>query len=170
MDIHEKRDLIDNLLTGKETLIQAIDGVTEECAQRKPEAERWSILECMEHIAIAEEHMFGQITSASKTGTPMVNKAREVLIRRRGADRARRLETPDVAKPNGRFCTLEEATQRFLASRLRTLNYVENCNTDLRAMTTTHPVAGPVNCYEMLLIMSAHPIRHAAQIREIRNI
>lgn len=169
MEVDERREIIAGLETGRDTLIVTIRGVTEEAAQLKKDSERWSILECMEHIAIAEEYMLGLAASASKTETPMVNKGREALIRKRGADRSRKVEAPDVAKPSGRFRTLDEATQQFLASRRRTLDFVENCNADLRAMTTTHPIVGPVNCYEMLLIISAHPFRHAEQIREIRN-
>jgi hypothetical protein len=33
---------------------------------------------------------------------------------------------------------------------------------------TTHPLIPVVNCYEMLLMMAAHPLRHAKQIEEIR--
>ena len=115
MEVDEKREIIAGLETGRETLVEAICGVTEEAAQRKTDAGRWSILECMEHIAIAEEHMFGLITTAAVSETPVVNKGREALIRKRGADRSRRVESPDVAKPNGRFRTLDDATQHFLS-------------------------------------------------------
>ena len=170
MDTNEKRDIIDNLQAGRQTLMHALHGITEEDAHRKPNAGSWSVLECMEHIAIAEEYMFGLITSASMIEHPLVNKGREALIRKRGSDRSRKVEAPDIAKPGGRFCSLNDATQHFLASRRRTVEFVETCNTDLRAMLTTHPVAGQVNCYEMLLIISAHPIRHAGQIVELRNL
>jgi hypothetical protein len=170
MEVDEKREIIAGLETGRETLVHAIRGITEEAAHRKPDAGRWSILECMEHIAIAEDHMFGLIASASRADIPQINKGREALIRKRGADRSRKVEAPDVAKPFGRFHTLHDATQNFLDSRRRTMNFVEECDTDLRAMLATHPVVGPVNCYEMLLIMSAHPLRHAEQIAEIRNL
>ena len=169
MDANEKREIIDKLEAGRETLVHAIHGITEEDAQRKPDEGRWSVLECMEHIAIAEEHMFGLITCASMMERPLVNKGREALIRKRGADRSRKVEAPDIAKPGGRFRTLDDATQYFLASRRRTVEFVESCNTDLRAMLATHPVAGQVNCYEMLLIMSVHPVRHAEQIAELRS-
>jgi len=170
MKVDEKREIIAGLEIGRKTLVEAICGATEVAAHRKPDAGRWSILECMEHIAIAEEHMFGLITSASRVDTPQINKSRESLIRKRGADRSRKIEAPDVAKPIGRFLTLDDATQNFLDSRRRTMDFVEKCETDLRAMLATHPVAGPVNCYEMLLIMSAHPLRHADQIAEILNL
>jgi len=170
MEIQEKTEIIHSLQSGLDAIVLSIQGITEESAMRKPGGEKWSILECMEHIAIAEVHMFGQIALASKADAPVINKGREALIRKRGADRSRKIEAPDVAKPNGRFQTLEDATRHFCDARRRTLDFVENCNTDLRAMLTTHPVAGQVNCHEMLLIMSAHPFRHAEQIAEIRNV
>jgi uncharacterized damage-inducible protein DinB len=169
MKVDEKREIIAGLESGRTTLVESIRGVTEEAAQRRTDAGRWSILECMEHIAIAEEHMFSLITTAAVSETAVVNRGREALIRKRGADRSRKFEAPDVAKPNGRFRTLDDATQHFLVSRHRTMDFVDNCESELRAMMTTHPLAGEVNCYEMLLLMSAHPIRHSAQIAEIRN-
>jgi hypothetical protein len=46
---------------------------------------------------------------------------------------------------------------------------VEGFSDDLRFWLTDHPlIPGPVNCYEILLMMSVHPVRHAEQIAEIR--
>lgn len=169
MDSNEKVEILNGLQLGLDTLMLAILELSEDSAKRKPGEGKWSILECMEHIAIAEEYMFSQITSSSKSDVPVINKGREALIRKRGADRSRKIESPDVARPNGRFQTLGEATQYFCDARRRTLDFVGNCNADLRATMAIHPVLGPVNCYEMLLIMSAHPLRHSQQIAEIRN-
>jgi hypothetical protein len=164
----EKLEITNSLRSGLETLIQATHGVTVESARRKPDAGTWSILECMEHVAVAEEHMLAQIKSASKADIPFLNKGREALIRKRGADRAHKVEAPEVAKPIGRFQTLDQASQHFLTFRRMTIEFVEKCDSDLRELITTHPIVGQVNCYEMLLIMSAHPFRHAEQIKEIR--
>jgi hypothetical protein len=60
------------------------------------------------------------------------------------------------------------ALEAFLASRQRTVEFVESCQEDLRAKLTTHPIIGPVNCYEMLLMIAVHPHRHAQQIAELR--
>ena len=169
MDHNERAEIINGLQSGLDTLFLSIKGLSEASAMRKPAEGKWSVLECMEHIALAEDHMFGQVASATKVDTPQVNKGREALIRRRGADRTHKIEAPDVARPKGTFQTLEEASQHFLASRRRTMEFVRNGNTDLRAMMGIHPILGPVNCYEMLLIMSAHPFRHSKQIEEIRN-
>jgi hypothetical protein len=159
--------LIADLKASQEVLLLSLNGVTENLAVVKPRL-GWSILECIEHVAIAEEYMFAQIASAKWSPTPVVNGQREDAIRVRGTDRTRKIEAPSAAKPAGRFTTLAAATQHFLATRQRTLTFLENCDADLRAMLTNHPLIGQVNCYEMLLIMAVHPQRHARQIDEIR--
>jgi hypothetical protein len=74
-----------------------------------------------------------------------------------------------MAIPSGRFATVDQAARAFVVSRERTLRFVQSCDDDLRAKVTQHPVIGAANCYEMLLMMAAHPYRHAVQIAEIRD-
>lgn len=60
------------------------------------------------------------------------------------------------------------SAEHFLASRESTIQFAANCTEDLRSKLTTHPLLGTVNCYETLLLMAAHPLRHAKQIQEIK--
>lgn len=84
-------------------------------------------------------------------------------------DRTARVESPPVARPCGRYLHLQDASASFSAVRARTIDWVVGQEGDLRSWVTDHPlIPGPVNCYEMLLIVSVHPRRHAEQIREIR--
>jgi hypothetical protein len=98
----------------------------------------------------------------------MLSQQRETLIRERGLDRTRPVESPEVARPTGRFPTLAEAIQHFIVARNRTIGFVENSSEDLRRKITTHPLIGTVNCYETLLMIAAHPHLHAEQIQEIK--
>jgi uncharacterized damage-inducible protein DinB len=166
MDHQEKQEMLAELEKGRRELLEALRGVTEEAAASCPAPGRWSVLECVEHVAAVEDYLFGQIGASSAAAAPSADRRREKLIPVRAADRRFRVEAPDVAKPAGRFATLEAATARFLAGRERTLHFVEECSDDLRARLTTHPILGTVNCWETLLLMAAHPIRHVAQIRE----
>src|SRR5262249_12715790 len=97
---------------------------------------------------------------------PMVNTARENAIRKRGRDRSNRINAPDVAVPRGRFSSLEDARDHFVSTRSRTIEVVEACRDDLRGRSSSHPLIGEMNCYELLLILASHPHRHAEQIRE----
>ena len=169
MQPQEKQEIRESLESGSQTLVDAVRGVTEELAGRSPGEGRWSILECVEHVAKVERYLLGQLECATLAETPMVNLQREAAIRVRAPTRSKRVEAPEPAKPSGHYATLSEALSQFLENRSRTLKFVETCVSDPRAQITTHPLLGTVNCYETLLLMAAHPVRHAEQIAEIRS-
>src|SRR5215471_4981937 len=125
MNSNERHELLNDLQSGKQALANALVGVSEEMARRKPGPERWSILECMEHLAVAETHMLGKTLTAAAIAEPRINSIREKAIRERGADRTRRVESPEVARPTGRFQTLEKATETFNSARNRAIEFVE---------------------------------------------
>jgi hypothetical protein len=167
MNSKEKAEMLAGLESGQQAIIGVLSGVTEDVARRSPGNGRWSVLECIEHVALGEAYFLAQLEGATLSEAPLVNSAREKAIVERGADRTTRYEAPDVARPTGRFATLKDATDHFTASRARTLNFVESCSDDLRARLAHHPVIGVVNSHEVLLLMTAHSLRHTHQIREI---
>jgi len=169
VSVPEKHKLLAELETGRRELLGALDGLTEEAAARAPEAGKWSVLECVEHVATAEDYLFSQIAAAQPADGELLSREREAKILARGVDRSWKVSSPQEGLPHGRFRSLREAVERFLASRERTIRFVENCEHDLRAQFTTHPIIGKANCYEMVLMMAIHPMRHAKQIAEIRG-
>ena len=169
MNADEKQEMLKMLDTGRDALTAAVAGMPEDMASRSPEAGRWSVLECVEHVAIAEDYLLNQITTAIRADQPLIRKMREAAIRDRGPDRTRRVQSPAEAVPTGRFRTLAAALQHFTDKRAQTIRSVETYSDDPRAMRTSHPLMGPVNCYEMFLLMALHPIRHSKQIEEIRK-
>jgi uncharacterized damage-inducible protein DinB len=165
--IEDRLEILENLKAGREAFLEALSDVTEELARRSPGPGKWSVFECVEHVATAEEYLLAQITSAKLAEIPMINIAREALIMKRGMDRRRRFDAPEDAKPRNRFATLKEALAHFESTREKTIQFVENCLDDPRTMMARHPIIGLANNYEMLLMMIVHPHRHADQIREI---
>ena len=161
-------EIMNALLRGQQALLAALDGITEEAAAKRAGQERWSTVECVEHVALAEDYLRSRMMQAEHAGSPVVNKRREAAILARGADRTRPIVAPEAVRPTGRFATLSDAVRYFLEVRAETVRYVENCSGDLRSMVTTHPLLGPVNCQETLLLIAVHPERHARQIDEIR--
>ena len=158
-----------DLEKGRKALLDALSGVTEEIASSSPAPGRWSVIECVEHLAIAEDYLFSRIAASCYSDAAVINKNREALILSRGLDRTRTVQSPEGGRPTGRFATLGEAMQYFLASRDRTVRFVENCSEDLRSKLTSHPILGTVNCHENLLMMAVHPLRHSKQIEEIKT-
>jgi hypothetical protein len=168
MDSAEKRKMLDDLEAGSQALRDALDGIGQEQAAVRPAPDRWSVLDCVEHLAVVEEYLLGRLESAQPALEPVGTALREARIAERGADRSRRVPAPEMAHPRGRFATLVEALGHFQSMRARTVRFVENCRLDLRRQATTHPLIGAVNCHETLLMMAMHPVRHAKQIAEIR--
>ncbi|HEY1336552.1 MAG TPA: DinB family protein [Bryobacteraceae bacterium] len=168
MNADEKAKILVELVRGREALLGAVDGVGEDAGARAPGPGKWSVLECVEHLAIAEEHLLAQMTRAQKSETPAIDPARESRIAARAADRTRPVASPDQGKPTGRFASLEQALAAFSATRQRTIGWVEECTDDPRLLLTSHPLIPTVNCYEMLLMIAAHPLRHVQQIEEIK--
>jgi uncharacterized damage-inducible protein DinB len=168
MQADEKLELLGSLAEGRQALMDAVAGLTEEQAAHSPGEGRWSVRDCVEHLALAEEYLYGRLLEGRTVDDTGINPRREARIAERAADRSRPVTAPDAARPAGRYATLAAALQAFLDIRERTVRYVESCDEDLRAKLTTHPILGAANCHETLLMIALHPKRHAAQIREIR--
>jgi hypothetical protein len=166
----ERQEILQDLKKGRDALRDALAGVDEHLAIRKPSPDRWSILECVEHLAVSEQFLLSRLTQASRSESSHGSRTRETMIVDRGLDRTRRVESPEVGRPSGRFQSLDEALSFFDSRRTETTQFVEGFSDELRSWLTDHPlIPGPVNCYEILLMISVHPVRHAEQIAEIRK-
>jgi hypothetical protein len=166
----DRARLLEALRQGGEAFLGSVDGVDEAACRLRPAENRWSVLECAEHVAVAEEVMLGLVTGERKARDPEGPK-RDDRILRSGTDRSTRFDASDQSQPRGRFSTVSEAVAHFRATRQRTLRLVEQTGEDLRAREVTHPhrAVGVISTYECLLLMGAHAQRHALQIEEVKN-
>lgn len=165
----EQQEILEALRAGRAALGDALAGVDEAMAARTPPAGGWSILGCVEHMAVAEEYLLGRLRAGSMSDRSHYNPAREAKIADRALNRERRIESPQEAWPSGRYGSLEEALSFFDSVRAQTVRFVEEFEGDPRCWLTDHPLAAsPVNYYEMLSMIALHPVRHAKQIMNIR--
>ena len=167
----ERDFLVQRLNETRDTFLASFQGVSEEQACFKPAPDRWSICDCVEHLAVAETGLFRQLSENSVPAeAPPASREREMaILNSNGGDRGRKAKAPERACPTGRFGSLAEATKQFTAARTRTINYIMACNDDLRMRTAAHPLIGLMNCMELLAFIIVHPLRHAQQIREIKQ-
>jgi hypothetical protein len=164
----DKATLLETLRKGEEAFLHSVAGVSETKCRLRPAEDRWSVLECAEHVAVAEEVMLGLVTGKRQTRNAEEPK-RDSRILRSGTDRSMRFDASYQSRPRGRFSTLAEAVAHFQAVRERTLRLVRETSEDLRATEVTHPhhVVGVISTYECLLLMGSHAQRHALQIEEV---
>ena len=67
MDLSEKQELLALLDAGEEEFVRALLEVSQELESRRPGEGKWSIAECVEHIALAEEHMLEGVLRATRS-------------------------------------------------------------------------------------------------------
>jgi hypothetical protein len=169
MNPADRKQILRLIAESDAALVGAVAGVSDGDARRRPEPERWSVLECVEHVVLGDDAMFARVSAHSTPGAPP-GERREELILRGMTNRERKFAAPEIARPTGRFSSLPEAIEGFCQRRARSVAYVEQYQEDPRNRTTVHPGLGPISCHEMLLALALHPARHALQIREVRKI
>jgi DinB superfamily len=166
----EKLAILEKLKAGRDALVDAVAGVDDEWALRRGSPERWSVLNCVEHVVATEQYLLTRLQAATMSEQPFEKWRREEKIASLAMDRTRRIEAPEQVHPHGRYKTLAAAMAAFEATRAEVVCWVENCSSDLRCMMTDHAlIEGPVTCAEMLIMIAAHPARHAEQIEEVRS-
>ncbi len=164
----DKLEIVQHLERGREEFNAALAGIGESQAKVRPDPARWSILDCVEHVAIVEERFLGRLETAERLETPRVDKEREASLLVRVADRSARAQSPEAVVPTGRFATLAQALDQFNAARTRSIQFAQDRSDDLYYLATEHPRFGPMNGAEFLMIITAHARRHGAQIQEVR--
>ena len=164
----ERTEIVENLEHSRQEFIAALAGLTESQAKLRPDPERWSVLDCVEHVATVEERFLGWLEAAEKLEAPRVDKEKEASFTARVPDRSTRVKAPDAVVPVGRFASLAQAVEHFNAGRTRCIQFADDRYDDLYCLASAHPRFGPVNGVELLIIIAGHSRRHAAQIKEAR--
>jgi uncharacterized damage-inducible protein DinB len=163
-----RSEIIDTLEKSKEYFQAAVSGFPESLANTRPEENRWSVLECIEHVATVEEMFLKRLTDGEYTEAPPEDKEKEVALAARIVDRSSRRQAPETALPKGRFASMAEGLERFDAARARSMQFARERAADLYTLASAHPAFGPLNGVEALIILASHSRRHAEQIREVR--
>lgn len=163
-----RTEIVQCLEDSRAEFLEAVSGVTDLQAKAHPQAGRWSVLDCIEHVVTVEERFFGRLEKAPREGAPPLNKEHEGELHARVKSRSTRAEAPEPVRPTGRFASLTEATYAFQTARARTIQFAEQQGAEVYTRAESHPRFGSLNGAEMLLIIAGHAQRHAAQIRELR--
>jgi hypothetical protein len=147
-----------------------VKGLSEAQLKFKAAPDRWSVAETLEHIALAEDFMFQNITDKimkAPAGAPGRDPAKvDAFVRAAIPDRSHKAKAPEPLTPTGRW-TPAEALEHFQKSRGRTIAFLQS-TPDLRAHLVDSPLGQPLDGYEWLLFISAHSERHTKQILEVK--
>lgn len=168
----ERRYAIDLFQKTKTDLLQTVSGLSAAQLTYKPASDRWSIADCLEHIAVAEIGIFqveqGAMQAPSDATRRAEIKVTDQQVVSRLTNRGGKVQSPEILKPTGRFPTAAAALQVFSQQRDKIIDYLKTTPDDLRTHYWQHPATGVIDAYQTLLLLAAHTERHRMQIDEVK--
>jgi hypothetical protein len=155
----------------RDGVVEATKGLSEAQFKFKAAPDRWSVAETLEHIALAEDYIFGITTEKvmkAPAGAPDRDyKKIDAIVLAMVPDRSHKAQAPPPLVPTGKW-TPAESLDHFLKSRAKTIEYMKT-TPDLREhVVTDDPLGQPMDGYEFLLFIGAHSERHTKQILEVK--
>ena len=168
----ERKIATDFLKETKKGVLAAAEGLSDAQLKFKPGPDRWSVEDCLKHIAMSEQMLWGMIEGGLKQpATPEKRvdvKMKDEDVIKNIEDRSTKVKTFAPLEPvNTPFKSATEAMASFSKERDKLVEYVNNTNDDLRNHVNPLPV-GVFDSYQMILFVAAHSNRHMQQINEIK--
>lgn len=165
MEASVLEQLVDMLEAGRRDVIESVASLGDADAGKKPAPERWSPLEIIEHVVIAESRYLSWLEESPVLDSPQRDPQREAWITTHVADRGWDWQSPPVGFPTGKFRTVAGALSEFNAMRDRTIAAAKMREPVLFSVQAKHSVLGVLNGAELLRLAAGHASRHAVQIR-----
>lgn len=168
-----ERKYVANLLQEtRDDLVTKVKNLSPTQLNFKPGASTWSVAECVEHIAISENNIFGfAMMGLKEPADPSRRseiKMKDDEIVTMISDRSTKRKTQEAFEPTGKFGSFEATLKEFINKRDGTIRFVKTTSDDLRNHYNDFPF-GKLDSYQTILFMAAHSKRHTAQIEEVMN-
>ena len=168
----ERKLATDFLKETKKGIWDATQGLSEAQLKFKSVPDKWSVEDCVKHIAQSEQMLWGMVEGGLKQpATPEKRadvKAKDEDVIKNVEDRTTKVKTFAPLEPvNTPFKTTDEAWQSFSKNRDKLVDYVNTTNDDLRNHINQLPI-GVFDSFQMILFIGAHSNRHMQQINEVK--
>ena len=160
------------MVKSRDSLLMDVKGLTADQLNFKSDTSRWSVAQCVEHIALAEaaltmayQHALTLPADPSKRDSI---KYSDMQIIGFLTDRSRKFQAPEMLKPIGTFGSFQASLDSFVARRNRNIEFIKTTQDDLRDHCSTFPGVGTVDDYQVILFMVSHSKRHTKQLEEVK--
>jgi hypothetical protein len=165
----DREHLLVHFQMTEQMLIEQVSGLSPAQLEYRASADRWTIRECVSHLAVAEPDYWRDLMKAVKapadmSGKKSVNSDADILWY--GIDRVVHTTTGGGHEKVETYKDLKEALSRFQSLRATMVDYIKSTNDDLRAHSFGS--RSPIDCWQWMLEISTHAERHIQQIREIK--
>ena len=168
----ERENAIKILTDTENGVFDAVKGLSEAQLKFKSAPDRWSVEECVKHIAISEQNLWNSIDASLKEAANPDKRAEikftDDQVVQMLENRTRKVKTVDPLKPeNTPYKSIDEALSSFKTNRNKLIDFVKSTDADLRNHVITLPF-GSLDAYQFVLFIAAHSNRHTQQIDKVK--
>ena len=168
----ERKTATELLSQTEDGVFNSLVGMSDAQLNFKPAPDRWSVADCIKHIAVTE-HMLWQMTDAAlkQASNPEKRgdiKATDEQVVQMIESRAKKVKTaPPMEPQNTPYKSTADALASFREAREKLIQFINTTDADLRNHVVTFP-AGTYDTYQMILFIGAHSNRHTQQMEEVK--
>ena len=166
----DRRYTVENFKRTRDELIKETENLTSAQWSFKESADRWSMGEIVEHLALWEIIWAREISIGSRsTPQPELNKTSKPdgyyteFIMEDNPHMA-----PDFARPTG-FIKGKDNLSFFLNRREINLSFLEKTDADMRALFEFTGTPNPRNMHQVYIFQWGHVDRHLKQIKKVKS-
>lgn len=169
----EKKMVSKNLKATLKVLQKSVKGLSDAQLNFKAAPDKWSIKECVYHLAISETNLWGwaQGTLAAPANPDKRKdiKMTDEKILAGVEDRSNKVKTTENFEPkNAKWASAAEAMKFLKEERQKHIDALKASTEDYRNHVAEQSPLGPIDAYQVILLMSAHTVRHSKQIDEVK--
>ena len=156
----------------KNDLIKSVKGLSEAQLNYRTSPERWSVKDCVYHLAVTEKALW-QMLEMTMKAPANPEKRSEIKVTdeqfiKMLEDRSTKRTTSEMLEPkNPPFKSLDEALTEFKNLRTEHIKYIKTTTEVLRNHVAQMPF-GWIDCYQLTLMIGAHTNRHTQQLNEVK--
>jgi hypothetical protein len=170
----ERKFAITLMKDTRDAVIDEVKGLSDAQLEYRESPDKWSVKECLYHIAAAEKALWEGFETAMKAPANPEKRAEIKVTDEKVVamveDRVTvKVKAPEPLQPaNTGYKSAAEALADFKATRTEHIKYMKTTTEDLRNHVSQMPV-GPIDGYQFYLFIAAHTNRHTQQIQEIKK-
>jgi hypothetical protein len=172
MKAQERQVVLEQLEASEARVLEVIAGLTPAQWEFREMPERWSIADNVEHLVVFEGFIRSAIAKtlegAAEPGKKADVGAKEPLVLGVANGRCNKLIAREVVRPTGRWPDRSELVRELQKTRAVTVAFAAETEADLRGHFFPHIAFGDLDCYQWLVVLGQHSVRHVFQIEEIK--
>ena len=173
MEIHDRQFAIDQLQSSEADLLELLTNLTPQQWHFRESPTRWSIAENLEHLILFEAFIRNAVQRTLEAPPEPQKKseaaAKEPLVLRLATSRDTKFNAREIVRPTGQFADPAIMIAEFHHTRAETIAFATHTQAALREHFFPHIAFGDLDCYQWLIVLGRHTLRHVHQIEQIKS-